>query len=232
MGPAMLEALEQAAGHFRRRGFACLRYSPVPSIYHRRPSADDAYALFRLRARLVRRDLSCAVDLFDAPGLSARRQRGLKRAQRARVELADGAELLDELWPIIERNLAERHGASPVHSLDEMRLLASLFPDEITTVVARCGSQAIAGVVLFDSVLVSHAQYIASTAEGNDLSALDLVFAHCFDRARERRARFFDFGTSNREEGWVLNEGLYRFKTEFGGGGAAYDQYELCLEVE
>ena len=27
----------------------------------------------------------------------------------------------------------------------------------------------------------------------------------------------------------MLNEGLYEFKAEFGGGGVAYEQYELDL---
>jgi len=29
----------------------------------------------------------------------------------------------------------------------------------------------------------------------------------------------------------VLNEGLYRFKSEFGAGGVAYECYELDLTV-
>ena len=37
------------------------------------------------------------------------------------------------------------------------------------------------------------------------------------------------FGTSNGEAEGRLNEGLYRFKSEFGGSGVAHETYELEL---
>ena len=36
-----------------------------------------------------------------------------------------------DFWRILELNLARRHGASPVHSLEEIQLLHDRFPDEI-----------------------------------------------------------------------------------------------------
>ena len=231
-GPAMLEALAAVAGHYRDRGFDRFRYAPVPFIYHRQPGADDLYALFRLGAERARCDLSSAVDLEEGPPrLSSRRRRGLAKARREGVEVAEGPELVDELWPVVEANLAERHGVRPVHSRAEVRELLGRFPDEIAVVVARHGGSPVAGVMLFDGPLVSHAQYIASSSAGNDVAALDAVFGHCMERAANGGVRYFDFGTSNRDEGRVLNEGLYRFKSEFGGGGVAYEHYELDLST-
>ena len=66
-------------------------------------------------------------------------------------------------------------------------------------------------------------------ASGQAAGALEAVFAHCLERAREHGRRYFDFGTSNREQGLVLNEGLHRFKSEFGGSGVAHEFYELPL---
>ena len=40
----------------------------------------------------------------------------------------------------------------------------------------------------------------------------------------------FDFGISTEAEGMILNEGLYRFKSEFGGGGVVHEFYEMRLE--
>ena len=86
-----------------------------------------------------------------------------------------------------------------------------------------------AGVVTFASDRVLHAQYIASTPAGNAAGALDAVFMRCIAEAQRRGARFFDFGTSNTDGGQVLNAGLYEFKSQFGGGGVAYEFYELEL---
>jgi hypothetical protein len=136
-----------------------------------------------------------------------------------------------ELWPVVEENLARRHAAVPVHTEDEMRKLISRFPNEIAVVVALHGGEAAAGVVLFDSPRASHAQYIALSEAGNSVGALDAVFDHCLARAAARRARCFDLGTSNREEGRVLNGGVYDFKAQFGGAGVAYEHCELELRL-
>lgn len=230
-GGTMIEAFRAIASHYLERGFERLHYAPVPFIYHRRPSADDLYGLFRIGAPRVRCDLSCAVDLELGLKLSSRRRRGLSKARREGVEVQEGPELVGELWPVIEANLRDRHGAEPVHSEAEIRELRERLPDEIHFVVARHDGEPVAGVVLFDGPRVSHAQYIASTEAGNRLGALDAVFDHCLGRAARLGARFFDFGTSNREQGLVLNDGLYEFKAQFGGGGVAYEHYELDLST-
>jgi hypothetical protein len=230
-GRTMLESFGAVASHYLERGFERLHYAPVPFIYHQRPSADDLYALFRIGARRARCDLSCAVDLELGPNLSSRRRRGLSKARREGVEVEEGPELIGELWPVIEANLRDRHGAQPVHSEAELRKLMERFEDEMHVVVARHDGEAVGGVVLFDGPRVSHAQYIASTEAGNRIGALDAVFDHCIRRAAALGARFFDFGTSNREHGLVLNDGLYEFKAQFGGGGVAYERYELDLST-
>src|SRR3954452_17632847 len=50
-GARAIEALTLVGQHYAAAGFHTLRYKPVPVIYHRVPSADDLYALFRLDAR-------------------------------------------------------------------------------------------------------------------------------------------------------------------------------------
>jgi hypothetical protein len=230
-GAAMVDAMALVAEHYAQRGFRRMRYAPVPHIYHRRPSEDDVYALFRLGAARVRCNLACTVDLAAGTRLSARRRRGMSKARREGVEVSEGSDLVEELWPVVERNLAERHGARPVHDVSEMRLLVDRFPDQIAVVLGRRGGEPVAGVVLFDAPRVSHAQYIASSPVGRDAAALDAVFGHCLTRAAERGMRFFDFGSSTHEGGHTLNASLYAFKAEFGGGGVAYEHFELDLNA-
>ena len=228
-GSAMLEALRSIAAHYAGRGFSHLRYAAVPHIYHRQPSGDDLYALFRLGAERPRADLSCAIDLEDGASLSSRRRRGLNKARRSGVEVVDGPGLVDELWPVVEENLAERHRARPVHTAAEMRILVELFPEEIRIVVAREAGEPVGGAVFFRSARVLHTQYSVATSRGHEIGALDAVLSHWIDRATADGLRFFDFGTSNADEGTVLNEGLFTYKAQFGGGGVAHGFYELDL---
>jgi len=104
-----------------------------------------------------------------------------------------------------------------------------MFP-EIKCLVGMMDDQVVAGVVLFCTTKVVHMQYAASSTLGHTVAAQTAVMAHALAKSREWGARYFDFGTSNEDEGWVLNEGLYRFKTSFGAGGVVHEFYEFSLE--
>lgn len=228
-GEAMMEAFAAAARHYAAAGADRLLYKPVPYFYHRGPAQDDLHALFRLGAKRVRCDLSSTIDLDFRRPPSSRRKRSLAKATAAGVTVAEGLGRIEALWVVIADNLARRHGAAPVHRLEEMRLLAERFPDSIRCVAAALEGSVVAGVILFDTPVARHAQYIAASEAGYAVCALDLVFEHCIGGARAAGHRWFDFGISNERDG-RLNSGLYRFKSEFGGGGAVHEQYELALE--
>jgi len=228
-GTRMIEALVAIVGHYARVGYQRLQYKPLPFIYATVPAQDDLYALFRLGAQRVRCDLSCAIDLAVQRPLNERRKRGLKKA-RAAVTLSSEPKHLADLWQVIAQNLARKHKARPVHSLGELALLRERFPENIRIRTASIDGKIEAGVVFFNSVNVWHAQYIAASESANAVSALDAVFDAAIVEARESGARYFDFGTSNQDAGKILNDGLYRFKTEFGGGGVAHEFYEIKLD--
>jgi hypothetical protein len=230
-GEAMVEALDGIARYYAGEGAERLVYKPVPSVYHRVPAQDDLYALFRLGAARVRCDLSSAIDIERRLPVSKRRRRSFAKAQKAGVQVVEGLAYISPLWDVLEENLARKHGAQPVHTLDEIRLLAERFPDDIRCVCAQLDGQVVAGVLLFDTHTTRHAQYIASSARGYDVSALDAVFEACIGGAADAGKRWFSFGISTEEGGLVLNAGLYGFKSEFGGGGVAHDFYEFDLRT-
>lgn len=227
-GTRMLDAIAALKTHYQQRGAHTLLYKAIPHIYAKSPAQDDLYALFRHRAQRVRCDLSCTIDLDQRRPASERRRRGLKKALK-HVVLAQDDSHLAALWAVLADNLQRRHAARPVHSLDEIRLLLARFPDTIRVRCALVDDSVVAGIVLFNCNRVWHAQYIAASERGHELSALDAVFEAAIAEASDNGARYFDFGTSNENSGEVLNDGLYRFKHEFGGGGTAHEFYRLDL---
>ena len=227
-GQRMIEAIEAVKLHFAVLGFTTLRYKTVPYIYFSCPADDDGYALFRVGARRVRCDLSSCIDLQERRPPSSRRRRALRKAN-ANVRVVHGMDMLPEFHAVLVDNLASRHGAAPVHELNELEELSRRFPTEISLAVAFSRDQVVAGVLFFRTPRVIHAQYIASTAEGFEFSALDAIFDEAITASVDQGVRFFDFGISNEDEGRILNEGLYRFKTEFGGGGVILEQFEIDL---
>ncbi len=232
-GEQSVLALDLVCQHYRETGITRLRYKAVPHIYHAAPAQDDLYALFRLGAIRYRCDLSCAIDLAARMPVSERRRRALKNAQKHGVEIISGAEYAASIWSVLGENLASKHDAKPVHTLQEILMLHEKFPLQIEFVAAKHAGVVVAGAVLFHSPTVIHAQYIASSEVGYNLQALDALFEWCIGRAQQDGgAGYFDFGISNENEGRFLNAGLYEFKTEFGGGGIVHDFFELNLQGE
>lgn len=229
-GEQQVTALSMICRHYAEQGYERLVYKAVPWFYHATPAQDDVYALFRLGARRIRCDLSCTIDLQRRRQVSERRRRSLKKALRGGVEIREGWEYLPAFWQVVTDNLKQKHQAVPVHTLAEATLLAERFPDNIRCVVGLAADDVIAGVLLFTTPVVAHAQYIGSSAAGYELSALDAVFEHCIGQAVSDGKRWFDFGISTESSGLVLNDGLYRFKSEFGGGGAVHEFFEIDLK--
>ena len=228
-GASMIAALQGITDHYRQLGYSQLRYKAVPAVYHSVPADDDLYALFRLSAHRYRSDLSAAIDLSRRGRASQRRIRSRGAAEAAGVTTHETWDEIAGFWSILEVNLAERHSASPVHSLQEIQLLHERFADEILLVVARISDVLVGGIILFAAGPALHMQYAATTNQGRTACASDLILNHAIGLARERGHRYFDFGVSTPDEGQSLNQGLYQFKVSFGAGGVIHDYYELDL---
>lgn len=226
----MIDLFEASLGHLREAGVTALLYKTVPHIYHRSPAEEDVYALFRYGARLYRRDVLSVIDYGGGSGWEARwryRRRKAGKAVRAGMEIRQSDEY-DRFWALLESNLERRHGIRPVHTLEEIRLLARQFPEQIQLFGAYRGNVLQAGAVIYRSSTVCHAQYSASSVEGREVRALDLVFACLIDTFRDR-VRYFDFGTSNEQDGRLLNTGLVDYKERFGARAVVHDFYRLTV---
>jgi len=169
------------------------------------------------------------IDAANRPAASKRRLRGVRKAERGGVRVERGADRLEPLWMVVADRLAGKYGAEPLHTLPELAGLFALFSEQIECVVGVLEGQVVAGVVLFQTGRVDHAQYIAADDRGYKTSALDLVLERCIDESRERGTRYFSFGNSTLYGGQVFSEGVYQFKAEFGAGAVVHESYDLTL---
>ncbi len=222
-----LLALDAVCGHLAGAGARTLVYKAVPHIYHREPAEEDLYALWRSGARLVRRDLSSTIRLGAPRAISKGRRSGLRDAQRSGLQVRASGDF-GAFIALATQVLGERHGAIPVHTAAELELLAGRFGDEIALHVALCDGELVAGMVVYATELVAHAQYIAVSQEGRRRHALDALVEHLISERYADR-RWFDFGISTVDGGRRLNEALARNKESYGARAIAYDWYELPL---
>lgn len=225
--PVILQMLDCCAQHWAGSGAIAITYKLLPSIYHRSPAGAAAYWLFRRGARLIRRDITTTIDYRAPAPMGSRRRRGIKRAAKEGV-IVQSSQRWVEFWTVLSATLATRHGVAPVHSVDEITLLAGRFPDAIQLHTAERDGEILAGVVMFVTAEVAHAQYIAASDRGREYGALDATFDHLI-RSFAATHRYFDFGISTEDASRVLNEGLIGQKEEFGGGPVCHDVYELTL---
>ena len=202
-------------------------YKPIPYIYTRIPAQEDLYALFRFGATLETRLISSVAEAGECPPLAQLRKRGIKKALKHGLEVRESEDFAS-FWNLLTENLQTRHNASPVHSLEEISRLASLFPENIRLFGAFKGEEMFAGVVGYITPVCFHCQYISASPEGKETGALDLLFDRLMERELAKR-RYFDFGTSNEAGGRVLNTGLIHQKEGFGGRAVCYDAYRLCV---
>jgi hypothetical protein len=221
---ATVAAIDAVAAALAAQGARRLVYKAVPHIYHVAPAEEDLFALHAAGARLVRRDVSAAIPPGDRPAYSEERGRAVRHGAAAALELVE-SDRVEEFMELVAVVLRARHDAQPVHSPAEMRLLADRFPGRIRLWTAAKDGEILAGVLVYETPRVAHAQYIAGGERGRELRAGDVLFDHLLTVYADK---WFDFGTSN-ERGGELNPGLIRNKEGFGARAVVYDRYLLEL---
>jgi len=204
-------------------GISKLIYRSIPYIYHKDRCDEDLYAIWYLGGVLSGRAASSVLSQNRVRALKNRRIRALKKASSFMLTIRY-ENISQSFWNILEQNLMERFSKTPTHTLEEITGLADKFPENIRLVTARIEDRIAAGVVIFDTGLVLHLQYIASTNEGRLTNALDAIVDHL---ASHSQKKIIDFGVSTENLGRKLNFGLHQFKSEFGSGVVNYETYEI-----
>lgn len=227
--PQTIEIIDKVVKYLQENKVSKIIYKPIPHIYHRYPSEDDLYALFRNKAILISRNISSSINLSDKLGYSELRRRQIKKAEKQNLIVCE-SDSLPEFWAVLEENLKKNHQAVATHSLGEIAHLKNQYPDNIRLFCTLKEDRVVAGCLIFETATVAHAQYISASQEGKECGALDLLFDYLIDQVFTTK-KYFDFGTSNEDNGYFLNEGLISQKEGFGARGVVYDTYQLNITL-
>jgi hypothetical protein len=223
---SMLAVFEQMGRHYRMLGVAHVVYKAVPHVFHAYPAEEDLYALHRLGARLMRRDLSSVIALREPFRFTPERRRAVDKARKSGIQLHANAD--PEAFHSLLSDVLRKHDTVPTHSLAELRLLQSRFPHDIVLHEARIDGALLAGVLVYDFGRVVHTQYMAASEEGRRVNALSILLAELIENTYAARMHF-SFGISTEQEGRVLNGGLVTQKEYFGARAIVHDFYEWLL---
>ena len=203
-----------------------LQLKLIPSIYHRKPAEEINYVLFLAKSQLTRRDSLAVIDLSKKNSLSKLRKRSIQKGISNDFVIKEAANF-DDFWnEILIPNLAKKHQAKPVHSLQEITKLKALFPENIRQFNVYKNGIIVAGTTIFESSNVAHCQYISGDEVKNELGGLDLLLQHLITETFKNK-HFFDFGISNENQGQKLNNGLSYWKESYGASTIVQDFYEV-----
>ncbi len=225
----MMEVWEASVQFLQDEGIEEIVYKPVPHIYHRYPCEEDLYTIFRAGGVLAESNISTTIDLDEPLPFDRGNKRNVNLALKSGVEVKESGDW-QGYWDVLDALLMEKYDRHPVHSLDEILLLHSRFPENIKLYTAMLGDEILAGVVMYYcGNEVAHCQYIASTEHGRELKALTLLFDNLIKKSSQAGYRYFDFGISTENGGLYLNEGLVRQKCRMGGRGIVYQVFKVKL---
>jgi hypothetical protein len=212
----------------KKNGFDKVIYKAIPWIYHRIPAEEDLYALINIcNARIIERHISSTIMMENRIKWTESRKSGLRKARHHHIRVEE-SEDLETFWKILSQNLHEKYHAVPVHSLREIQLLQSKFPQNIKLYLAYQETRPIGGVLIYETPQVVHTQYISASKEGKMLGAIDIIIDYLLNEVY-KDWQYFDFGKSSDGDGRALNRNLIFQKEGFGGRGVCYDWYEYTL---
>ncbi len=222
---ATVELFSELNEYLHNRGFRSVFYKCIPWMYHQLAAEEDLYAISRTcNARLQERDLGTVIIQRNAIRWERIRRRALKRAQTAGIVVESSNDWAG-FWTVLCDNLHRTYDSKPVHTLEEIELLASRFPENIVLYVARSNGEILAGMVLYVSRQVARAQYSSASPLGKQLGAMDIIYDQviCHDY---RHLPYFEFGTSAQADSNDINVSLVFQKESFGGRAICFDRYE------
>ena len=224
----VLDAFTAINEYLRQQGFRHVVYKAVPWIYHQLPAEEDLYALTSVcHARLTIRDISSAIIGDRKIRFSESRKSGIRKAHRQGLTVAESTDFA-AFWQILNENLTGKYGVRPVHSVAELELLHSRFPEHIRLYMVFDGETPVGGTLLFLTPQVLHTQYISANAFGKQHGAIDLLFDHLINNTYKDYP-YIDFGKSTVSDSADLNEQLIFQKEGFGARAVCYDTYEYDL---
>ena len=226
--PIVLEAFKCILHFLYEQGISKLILKSIPYIYHTYPADEVEWALTCVNANLFRRDSSLTILNKTPLPYQERRYRSIKKALKlSPITKSNETDGFDKFWQnVLVPNMLQKHNVKPVHSVHEIKLLASRFPENIKQYNVYLGEQIMAGCTMFLNKTVAHAQYISGTDEGCSNGCLDYLFNFLI-KEEFNSYPYFDFGNSNEEAGTKINIGLMNWKEGFGGRAVSHDFYEI-----
>ncbi|MFL1011268.1 GNAT family N-acetyltransferase [Flavisericum labens] len=212
--------------HLSQQGKDVFELKLLPQMYSNIPIQEINYILFILDALVVKKEVLSVIDRKSPLQISKNRLEGVKRGAKNELKIVE-ENTFEGFWnEVLIPNLSKKHNVSPVHSLAEISDLKRKFPENIKQFNVYHNQKLVAGTTMFLTENVAHCQYISGNSDKNTLGSLDFLFEHLIKNIFENKL-YFDFGSSNEDNGKKINTGLQFWKEGFGARSIVQEFYSV-----
>lgn len=224
----LIEYFHSVFAFYANAGATDVVYKPVPNYLSKTVNDLEHFVLNMVKAEVTKVDTAFVIDYRNEIKFQERRRRSVKKGEKAATEIKTDNDFAAYWNSILIPNLRDKFGTAPVHSLEEIQLLHSRFPEHIKQANAYINNEIVAGVTLFEFNNCMHCQYISSNDFGRDSGAIDLLFNNLIHLYQPTKT-YFGLGTAN-NNGNDINIGLCEWKEGWGAKINAQFHYKFKTE--
>lgn len=200
----------------------------IPVFYHQYFNDILPYLAYTKDAKNIKSEVCSVIDLTVPHRVSKSIIRDANSASKKGFTIASTNDLSYFWEHILTKNLNNKYQTKPVHSYEEISFLKKQFPKNILFYEVRLNNKVIGGCVLFINRDVVHVQYISGLKDYRQMGGLDFLFAELIAEFKNTK-KYFDFGTSNEDNGRKINQGLMFWKEGFGARSCTQKTYSFNL---
>ena len=155
------------------------------------------------------------IRLDEEIKISPKKSIGYRNGKFQDITIEKGTDFKSFWNLVLIPQLESRHASKPVHSVEEIELLHSRFPEQIIQHNAWRDGELLAGITFFIKDKVVKSQYAASSLKGMKTDAVGFLYMEAMKEFKEKGFVIMDYGPVNERDG-AINEGLLRFKKQLG----------------
>ena len=225
---AVFDILDAISHFLHKEGKKSLEIKSIPEIYFQQASNEINYYALNHHAAIKASHMVLAID-YSKP-LSIHKTKLKNFRNNSYDFVIEESQSLDGFWKdILVPRLRDRHQSDPVHSLEEITLLKSKFPNQIKQFNISLDGEILAGITIFENEHVVKSQYGATSAKGEKTRALDYLFLHLIYKYQSLGKRFFSMGTVTDSSEFGYSPGMLKNKEELGCSMSIQNVFRLKL---
>ena len=203
-----------------------LKLKEVPSIYCATFSDEIKYLMHICKSQMTMKHNLLVIPLKKEFTIAKSRRQCIKRGKANNLIIKEETNF-DVFWKqLLIPNLKEKFNAAPVHTVAEITLLQSKFPDNIRHFNVYSNEELVCGTTVFITNSVVKPQYISGNEKNNELGSLDFLYDYLIHEVAKEKD-FFDLGPSHENQGKNIVASIDFWKESFGATSVEQNFYEV-----